>query len=146
MQRRKFDRNTHEIRQLAIACSFSDFINRIGKGFIIALGIFQCAGSFTQHEMRAEKAHPLFGLCTNRRPLHALNQRGQNAFRCFTRDDYLLSYTAKLSPKMLNRSMLVFVEVKLDHTTPEIFETFAEATKNNSMVMEEVKETSAIGI
>ena len=63
-----------------------------------------------------------------------------------TRDDYLLSYTAKLSPKMLNRSMLVFVEVKLDRTTPEIFETFAEATKNNSMVMEEVKETSAIGI
>ncbi|MFD1227070.1 hypothetical protein [Pseudochrobactrum kiredjianiae] len=42
--------------------------------------------------------------------------------------------------------MLVFVEVKPDRTTPEIFETFAEATKNNSMVMEEVKETSAIGI
>lgn len=47
---------------------------------------------------------------------------------------------------MLNRSMLVFVEVKLDRTTPDVFETFAEATKNNSVVMEEVKETYAIGI
>ena len=63
-----------------------------------------------------------------------------------TRDDYLLSYTAKLSPKMLNRSMLVFVEVKLDRTTQDVFETFAEANKNNSVVMEEVKKNYAIGI
>lgn len=53
-----------------------------------------------------------------------------------TRDGYVLGYTAKLSPKMLNRSMLVFVEIKLDRTTPEVFETFAEATKNNPVVME----------
>lgn len=53
-----------------------------------------------------------------------------------TRDGYIVGYKAQLSPKMLNRSMLVFVEVKLDRTTPDVFETFAEATRNNPAVME----------
>ncbi|GAB1582627.1 MULTISPECIES: Lrp/AsnC ligand binding domain-containing protein [Phyllobacteriaceae] len=53
-----------------------------------------------------------------------------------TRDGYILGYAAKLSPKLLDRSMLVFVEIKLDRTTPEVFDTFAEATRNNPDVME----------
>ncbi|KXF76693.1 ArsR family transcriptional regulator [Paramesorhizobium deserti] len=53
-----------------------------------------------------------------------------------TRDGYILGYAAKLSPKLLDRSMLVFVEIKLDRTTPEVFDTFAEATRKNPDVME----------
>ena len=46
-----------------------------------------------------------------------------------TRDGYILGYTAKLSPKKLDRAMLVFVEIKLDRTTPDVFATFAAATR-----------------
>ncbi|PRD45300.1 ArsR family transcriptional regulator [Phyllobacterium phragmitis] len=53
-----------------------------------------------------------------------------------TRDGYILGYAAKLSPKLLDRSMLVFVEIKLDRTTPEVFDTFAAATRKNPDVME----------
>ncbi|WP_420962567.1 Lrp/AsnC ligand binding domain-containing protein [Brucella sp. IR073] len=53
-----------------------------------------------------------------------------------TRDGYILGYSARLSPKLLDRSMLVFVEIKLDRTTPEVFDIFAEATRKNPDVME----------
>jgi Lrp/AsnC family leucine-responsive transcriptional regulator len=53
-----------------------------------------------------------------------------------TRDGYILGYTAKLSPKKLDRAMLVFVEIKLDRTTPDVFATFAAATRRNPDVME----------
>jgi Lrp/AsnC family leucine-responsive transcriptional regulator len=53
-----------------------------------------------------------------------------------SRDGYILGYTAKLSPKKLDRAMLVFVEIKLDRTTPDVFATFAAATRRNPDVME----------
>ncbi|RCS25579.1 winged helix-turn-helix transcriptional regulator [Phyllobacterium salinisoli] len=53
-----------------------------------------------------------------------------------TRDGYITGYSARLSPKLLDRSMLVFVEIKLDRTTPEVFDIFAEATRKNPDVME----------
>lgn len=53
-----------------------------------------------------------------------------------TRDGYILGYTARLSPKKLDRAMLVFVEIKLDRTTPDVFATFAAATRRNPDVME----------
>jgi Lrp/AsnC family leucine-responsive transcriptional regulator len=53
-----------------------------------------------------------------------------------TREGYILGYTAKLSPKKLDRAMLVFVEIKLDRTTPDVFATFAAATRRNPDVME----------
>ncbi|PYE87093.1 Lrp/AsnC ligand binding domain-containing protein [Phyllobacterium leguminum] len=53
-----------------------------------------------------------------------------------TRDGYITGYAARLSPKLLDRSMLVFVEIKLDRTTPEVFDIFAEATRKNPDVME----------
>lgn len=37
---------------------------------------------------------------------------------------YILGYTAILNPQMLDASLLVFIEVVLDRTTPEIFEAF----------------------
>lgn len=53
-----------------------------------------------------------------------------------TRDGYIEGYYAKLSPVKLNRSLLVFIEVKLDHTTPEVFEAFAAAVRPHPAIME----------
>lgn len=53
-----------------------------------------------------------------------------------TRDGYILGYSARLSPQLLDRSLLVFVEIKLDRTTPEVFSVFAEQTRRHPDVME----------
>lgn len=53
-----------------------------------------------------------------------------------TRDGYIEGYSARLSPDKLGRSLLVFVEVKLDRTTPDVFDTFARAVKLSADVME----------
>jgi Lrp/AsnC family leucine-responsive transcriptional regulator len=37
---------------------------------------------------------------------------------------------------MLDRGMLVFVEVKLDRTTPDVFDAFADAVQKSDDVME----------
>ncbi len=37
---------------------------------------------------------------------------------------YILGYTARLNPDMLDVSLLIFIEVVLDRTTPDVFETF----------------------
>ena len=52
------------------------------------------------------------------------------------RDGYIQGYTAKLSPEKLDRGMLVFVEVKLDRTTPDVFDAFSEAVRKSDDVME----------
>ena len=43
------------------------------------------------------------------------------------KDGYILGYMARLDPHKLGRSFLVFIEVTLDKTTPDIFEVFASA-------------------
>ena len=53
-----------------------------------------------------------------------------------TRDGYILGYSAQLSPEMLGRGMLVFVQVKLDKTTPDVFDSFAAAIRRSDQVME----------
>lgn len=53
-----------------------------------------------------------------------------------TRDGYIEGYSALLSPEKLGRALLVFVEVKLDRTTPDIFDAFARAVKTSEDVME----------
>jgi Lrp/AsnC family leucine-responsive transcriptional regulator len=37
---------------------------------------------------------------------------------------YILRYSAQLNPELLGAALLVFVEVVLDRTTPEVFEEF----------------------
>ncbi len=49
---------------------------------------------------------------------------------------YILSYTAQLNPQLLDVSLLVFIEVVLDRTTPEVFEAF----KRSVQVIPEVLE------
>lgn len=53
-----------------------------------------------------------------------------------TRDGYIEGYSARLSPEKLGRSLLVFVEVKLDRTTSDVFSSFASAVKKSEDVME----------
>lgn len=53
-----------------------------------------------------------------------------------TREGYILGYMAQLSAQKLGRGMLVYVEVKLDRTTPDVFEAFAHAVRRSPDVME----------
>ncbi|CAN7410696.1 Lrp/AsnC family leucine-responsive transcriptional regulator [Neorhizobium galegae] len=53
-----------------------------------------------------------------------------------TREGYITGYSALLSPEKLGRSLLVFVQVKLDRTTPDVFDAFAAAVKRSDDVME----------
>jgi Lrp/AsnC family leucine-responsive transcriptional regulator len=43
---------------------------------------------------------------------------------------------ALVSPASLGLNLLVFVEVKLDRTTPDVFEAFATAVRRSPAVME----------
>jgi Lrp/AsnC family leucine-responsive transcriptional regulator len=53
-----------------------------------------------------------------------------------TRDGYILGYAARLNPDRLGRGLLVFIEVKLDRTTPDVFERFAQAVRRAPEVLE----------
>jgi Lrp/AsnC family transcriptional regulator, leucine-responsive regulatory protein len=53
-----------------------------------------------------------------------------------TREGYITGYSAQLSPIKLGRNLLVFVQVKLDRTTPDVFDAFAAAVKRSDDVME----------
>jgi Lrp/AsnC family transcriptional regulator, leucine-responsive regulatory protein len=48
----------------------------------------------------------------------------------------ILGYRADLDPEKVDRALLVFVEVVLDRTTPEVFEAFAEAARRTPEVIE----------
>ncbi len=53
-----------------------------------------------------------------------------------TRDGYILGYEARLNPLRLGGGMLVFVEVLLDRTTPNVFDQFKAAVQVRSEIME----------
>jgi Lrp/AsnC family leucine-responsive transcriptional regulator len=53
-----------------------------------------------------------------------------------TKEGYILGYEARLNPLKLGRGMMVFVEVLLDKTTPNIFEAFKAAVQVRDEIME----------
>ena len=53
-----------------------------------------------------------------------------------TREGYILGYEARLNPLRLGAGMLVFVEVLLDRTTPNVFEQFKAAVQVHPEIME----------
>ena len=53
-----------------------------------------------------------------------------------TRDGYILGYEARLNPLKLGAGMLVFVEVLLDRTTPNVFDQFMAAVQVHPEIME----------
>jgi Lrp/AsnC family leucine-responsive transcriptional regulator len=52
------------------------------------------------------------------------------------RDGYILGYEARLNPLKLGRGMLVFVEVLLDRTTPNVFNQFKAAVQVRDEILE----------
>jgi Lrp/AsnC family transcriptional regulator, leucine-responsive regulatory protein len=53
-----------------------------------------------------------------------------------TRDGFIKGYHAVLDPTMLERSLLVFVEVTLDKTTADVFARFAVAVRASREILE----------
>jgi Lrp/AsnC family transcriptional regulator, leucine-responsive regulatory protein len=53
-----------------------------------------------------------------------------------TREGYILGYEARLDPVKLGVGMLVFVEVLLDRTTPNVFEAFKAAVQAHPQILE----------
>jgi Lrp/AsnC family leucine-responsive transcriptional regulator len=53
-----------------------------------------------------------------------------------TREGYILGYEARLDPVKLGLGMLVFVEVLLDRTTPNVFDAFKAAVQADPQILE----------
>ena len=53
-----------------------------------------------------------------------------------TREGYILGYEARLNPALLGAGLLVFVEVMLDRTTPNVFDQFKAAVQVHPQILE----------
>ncbi|HET9645433.1 MAG TPA: Lrp/AsnC ligand binding domain-containing protein [Burkholderiaceae bacterium] len=53
-----------------------------------------------------------------------------------TRDGYILGYEARLNPAKLGAGMLVFVEVLLDRTAPDVMDVFKAAVQARPEILE----------
>ncbi|AKJ32103.1 Lrp/AsnC ligand binding domain-containing protein [Caldimonas brevitalea] len=53
-----------------------------------------------------------------------------------TREGYILGYEARLNPQKLSASMMVFVEVVLDRTTPDVMNAFKAAVQSRPEILE----------
>jgi len=53
-----------------------------------------------------------------------------------TRERYILGYEARLNPRKLRAGTLVFVQVLLDQTTPNVFEEFKAAAQARPEIVE----------
>jgi len=53
-----------------------------------------------------------------------------------TKDQLILGYEARLNPRKLRAGLLVFVEVLLDRTTPNVFDEFKAAVQVRTEIME----------
>lgn len=53
-----------------------------------------------------------------------------------TREGYILGYEARLNPLKLGAGLLVFVEVLLDRTTPNVFDAFKAAAQVRPEILE----------
>jgi Lrp/AsnC family leucine-responsive transcriptional regulator len=52
------------------------------------------------------------------------------------RDGFILGYEARLNPIKLGAGMLVFIEIVLDRTTPEVFRSFQAAVQARPEILE----------
>ena len=53
-----------------------------------------------------------------------------------TREGYILGFEARLNPLKLGAGLMVFVEVLLDRTTPNVFDAFKAAAQVHDEIME----------
>ncbi|SCC91806.1 DNA-binding transcriptional dual regulator, leucine-binding [Thiomonas sp. X19] len=56
--------------------------------------------------------------------------------RRLVREKFILGYEARLNPQKLSAALLVFIEVVLDRTTPDVFEQFKTAVQARPEIME----------
>lgn len=56
--------------------------------------------------------------------------------RRLERDGYIRGYVALLDPERLRRGLMAFIEVRLDRTTPDVFQIFADAISRMDAVQE----------
>ncbi len=52
------------------------------------------------------------------------------------REGYIEGFSARVDPKMVDRGLLVFVEIKLDRTSTEIFDAFRAAVNRYPDILE----------
>ncbi|WP_018691962.1 leucine-responsive transcriptional regulator Lrp [Algicola sagamiensis] len=52
------------------------------------------------------------------------------------REHYITGYTANVNPKQLGAALLVFVEISLMRTSPDVFEEFSQAVKELDEILE----------
>ncbi len=53
-----------------------------------------------------------------------------------SKDGFILGYEAKLNPELLNSSFVIFVEILLDKTTPNVLEEFSDAILQHPEIVE----------
>jgi len=53
-----------------------------------------------------------------------------------TRDGFILGYAARLNPDKLGAGLMVFIEVVLDRTTPDVFNAFKAAVQARPEILE----------
>jgi len=53
-----------------------------------------------------------------------------------TRQGFIIGYEARLNPRQIGAGMLVYVEVLLDRTTPNVLEEFHAAVQDHPEIME----------
>ena len=56
--------------------------------------------------------------------------------RRLVREKFILGYEAKLNPQKLGAALLVFIEVVLDRSSPDVFDQFKAAVSNRPEIME----------
>lgn len=57
-------------------------------------------------------------------------------FKRLQREGVITGFRAIVAPGKVNRGLLVFIEVTLDKTTPDVFEKFAQAVQRTPDVLE----------
>ncbi|MDV2468199.1 Lrp/AsnC ligand binding domain-containing protein [Acinetobacter chinensis] len=53
-----------------------------------------------------------------------------------SKDGFITGYEARLNPEMLNAAFVVFVEILLDKTTPNVLEEFSDAVLQHPEIVE----------
>ncbi len=56
--------------------------------------------------------------------------------RRLVREQFILGYEARLNPHKLGASLLVCIEVRLDRSSPEVFERFKESARDRPEILE----------
>lgn len=108
--------NTTEITQLPYEIDGLDSMDRR------ILGLLQADGRMSNTDLaKSVRLSPTAAL--------ARTQRLQ-------REGFILGFEAKLNPEKLGFGLLVFVEVHLERTTPNIFEQFKVAAQTRSEILE----------